>query len=562
MLIKTLFFILTATMLLLPLNNSTQAPQYDLLIKRGRIVDGSGRAGYVADLAVKDDRIAAIGNLSQATAARVIDAQGLVVAPGFIDLLGQSETYLLIDPRAMSKVMMGVTTEITGEGESIAPINARQIKEQEDFLRRFNLTIDWRTLDEYFKRLEKQGSGVNLGTFVGATQVREYVIGYDDRQPTASELEEMKKLVADAMLDGALGLSTSLQYVPARFAKTDELVELAKVARQYGGIYATHQRSEANTIDASLDEVFEIAKRAQIPVEIWHLKTAYKNNWGRMPHVLARIKQARDQHLDITADIYPYIAGSTALSASLPPWALEGGTEKMLARLRDPNTRQRLKKEISETQTAWENIYLGSGGPGGVLIGSVVNRELEQLQGKRISEIAAEQKKDPLDALFDFILADNGQTGAIYFMMSETDMRAAMQSPFVSFCTDSGSRATDGPLAGSKSHPRGWGSYPRILGRYVRDEKLLSLEAAVHKATGAPAARVGLRDRGLLREGMFADITVFDPNKIIDRATFEMPNQYPIGVEYVLVNGKISVDKGQRTTALAGRVLRGPGYRR
>ena len=562
MLIKTLFFILTATMLLLPLTNSTQAPQYDLLIKRGRIVDGSGRAGYVADLAVKDDRIAAIGNLSQATAARVINAQGLVVAPGFIDLLGQSETYLLIDPRAMSKVMMGVTTEITGEGESIAPINARQIKEQEDFLRRFNLTIDWRTLDEYFKRLEKQGSGLNLGTFVGATQVREYVIGYDDRQPTASELEEMKKLVADAMLDGALGLSTSLQYVPARFAKTDELVELAKVARQYGGIYATHQRSEANTIDASLDEVFEIAKRAQIPVEIWHLKTAYKNNWGRMPHVLARIKQARDQHLDITADIYPYIAGSTALSASLPPWALEGGTEKMLARLRDPNTRQRLKKEISETQTAWENIYLGSGGPGGVLIGSVVNRELEQLQGKRISEIAAEQKKDPLDALFDFILADNGQTGAIYFMMSETDMRAAMQAPFVSFCTDSGSRATDGPLAGSKSHPRGWGSYPRILGRYVRDEKLLSLEAAVHKATAAPAARVGLRDRGLLREGMFADITVFDPNKIIDRATFEMPNQYPIGVEYVLVNGKISVDKGQRTTALAGRVLRGPGYRR
>ena len=549
-------------MLLLPLTNSTQAPQYDLLIKRGRIVEGSGRAGYVADLAVKDDRIAAIGNLSQATAARVINAQGLVVAPGFIDLLGQSETYLLIDPRAMSKVMMGVTTEITGEGESIAPINARQIKEQEDFLRRFNLTIDWRTLDEYFKRLEKQGSGVNLGTFVGATQVREYVIGYDDRQPTASELEEMKKLVADAMLDGALGLSTSLQYVPARFAKTDELVELAKVARQYGGIYATHQRSEANTIDASLDEVFEIAKRAQIPVEIWHLKTAYKNNWGRMPHVLARIKQARDQHLDITADIYPYIAGSTALSASLPPWALEGGTEKMLARLRDPNTRQRLKKEISETQTAWENIYLGSGGPGGVLIGSVVNRELEQLQGKRISEIAAEQKKDPLDALFDFILADNGQTGAIYFMMSETDMRAAMQSPFVSFCTDSGSRATDGPLAGSKSHPRGWGSYPRILGRYVRDEKLLSLEAAVHKATAAPAARVGLRDRGLLREGMFADITVFDPNKIIDRATFEMPNQYPIGVEYVVVNGKISVDKGQRTTALAGRVLRGPGYRR
>ncbi|MEN3327801.1 MAG: N-acyl-D-amino-acid deacylase, partial [Acidobacteriota bacterium] len=468
---------------------------------------------------------------------------------------------LLIDPRAMSKVMMGVTTEITGEGESIAPINERQIKEQEDFLKRFNLTIDWRTLDEYFKRLEKQGSGVNLGTFVGATQVREYVIGYDDRAPTAPELDQMKKLVADAMRDGALGLSTSLQYVPARFAKTDELIELAKVAHQYGGIYATHQRSEANTIDASLDEAFEIAQKAQIPVEIWHLKTAYKKNWGRMSHVLARIKQARDRGLDVTADIYPYIAGSTSLSACLPPWAQEGGVDKMLARLRDPQTRQRLKKEISEEQTEWENIYLGSGGPSGVLIGSVVNRELDSLQGKRISEIAAEQKKDPLDTLFDFILADHGQTGAIYFMMSEDDMRLAMQSPFVSFCTDSGSRATDGPLAGSKSHPRGWGSYPRILGHYVRDEKLLSLESAIHKMTGGPAARVGLRDRGLLKEGMFADITIFDPAKVIDKATFESPNQYPAGIEYVLVNGKISVDKGQRTSALSGHVLRGAGYK-
>ncbi|HJY31034.1 MAG TPA: D-aminoacylase [Pyrinomonadaceae bacterium] len=538
-----------------------QSPQYDVLIRGGKIVDGSGRAAYTADVAIKDDRIVKIGNLAQATATRTIDARGLVVAPGFIDMLGQSETYLLIDPRANSKVMMGVTTEITGEGESIAPINERQIKEQEDFLRRFNLTIDWRTLDQYFKRLERQGSGVNLGTFVGATQVREYVIGYDDRPPTPQELDQMKKLVADAMRDGALGVSTSLQYVPARFAKTDELVELAKVAHQYGGIYATHQRSEANTIDASLDEVFEIAQKAQIPVEIWHLKTAYKKNWGRMAHVLTRIKQARDRGLDVTADIYPYIAGSTALSACLPPWALEGGTDKMLNRLRDPQTRQRLKKEISEEQTEWENIYLGSGGPGGVLIGSVVNRELEPLQGKRISEIAEQQKKDPLDVVFDLILADHGQTGAIYFMMSEADMRLAMQSPFVSFCTDSGARATDGPLAGSKSHPRGWGSYPRILGRYVRDEKLLSLESAVHKMTGGPAARVGLRDRGLIREGMFADITVFDPARVIDTATFESPNQYPAGIEYVLVNGKVSVDKGQRTPALAGHVLRGPGYK-
>jgi len=537
-------------------------PQFDVLIKNGRIVDGSGSPGYNADIAIKDRRIARIGNLANATATKTIDASGMVVAPGFIDMLGQSETYLLIDPRGMSKVMMGVTTEITGEGESIAPINDRQIKEQEDFLKRFNLTIDWRTLDEYFKRLEKQGTGLNLGTFVGATQVREYVIGYDDRSPTPQQLEQMKQLVASAMRDGALGLSTSLQYIPARFAKTDEIVELAKVASQYGGIYATHQRSEANALDESLNEVFEIARRAKIPAEIWHLKTAYKKNWGRMPEILNKIKNARAQGLDITADIYPYIAGSTALSACLPPWAQEGGTQQMLSRLRDPESRKRLKSEISVDQKDWENIYLGSGGPGGILIGSVVNRDLEPMQGKRLSEIAEEQKKDPLDALFDFILADHAQTGAIYFMMSEDDMRAAMKAPFVSFCTDSGSRATDGPLAGSKSHPRGWGSYPRILGHYVRDEHLITLEAAIHKMTGGPAARVGLKDRGLLKTGMFADITVFNPKTIIDTATFEQPNQYPVGIEYVLVNGQISVDKGQRTTALAGRAIRGPGYKK
>jgi dihydroorotase/N-acyl-D-amino-acid deacylase len=544
-------------------NTSKAAPpQYDLLIRNGTVVDGSGAPRYRADVGVKGDRIVRIGKLRNARATREIDATGMVVAPGFIDMLGQSETYLLIDPRAMSKVMMGVTTEVTGEGESIAPINERQIKEQEDFNRRYKLTMDWRTLDEYFNRLEKQGAGVNLATFVGATQVREYVVGYDNRPPTAAELEQMKQLVAAAMKDGALGLSTSLQYVPARFAKTDEIVELAKVARQYGGIYATHQRSEANALDESLAEVFEIGRRAQIPVEIWHLKTAYKKNWGRMPEVLGKIKRARAQGLDITADIYPYIAGSTSLSACLPPWALEGGTEQMLSRLKDKRTRERLKTEITTDAKEWENIYLGSGGASGVLIGAVVNRDLEAMQGKRLSQIAEEQKKDPLDALFDLILADHGQTGAIYFMMSEDDMRAAMRSPFVSFCTDSGARANDGPLAGSKSHPRGWGSYPRILGKYVREEHLLTLEQAVHKMTGMPAKRVGLSDRGLLRVGSFADIVIFNPATVIDRATFEAPNQHPEGINYVLVNGQLEVDKGQRTPSLAGRVLRGPGYRK
>ena len=530
--------------------SSINAPaKYDIIIRNGRVVDGTGRPAFRNDVAINGDRIVEMGDLRNVPAKRIIDARGQIVAPGFIDMLGQSEQYVLIDPRAMSKVMMGVTTEITGEGESIAPLNDRILKEQEDFNRRFNLTVDWRTLGEYFQRLDKQGAGVNLGTFVGATQVREYVIGYDDRPPTAAELEQMKKLVADAMKDGALGVSTSLQYVPARFAKTDEIVELAKVAHQYGGIYITHQRSEANAIDDSMKEVFEIARRAHIPAEIWHFKTAYKKNWGRMPEMLCRIAAARRQGLKITADVYPYVAGSTSLSACLPPWALEGGTDRMIARLKDTATRERLKKEIGTDSKDWENIYLGSGGPSGILIGAVVNRELESWQGKRLSEIAAAQKKAPLDALFDFIIADHGQTGAIFFMMQESDMQAALESPFVSFCTDSGARANDGPLAGAKSHPRGWGSYPRILGKYVRDEHLMPLEFAIHKMTGLPASNVGLKQRGLLREGYFADLTIFDPKTVIDRATFEDPNQYPVGINFVIVNGQIEVDNGKRTPA-------------
>jgi N-acyl-D-amino-acid deacylase len=543
------------------LKSIASSVEYDIIIRNGRVIDGTGRPAFPADVAIKGDRIASIGNLRGARAKRVIDARGQIVAPGFIDMLGQSEQYVLIDPRAMSKVMMGVTTEITGEGESIAPLNDRILKEQEDFNRRYNLRVDWRTLGEYFDRLGKQGAGVNLGTFVGATQVREYVIGYDDRQPTPAELEQMKRLVAAAMKDGALGVSTSLQYVPARFAKTDEIVELAKVAHQYGGIYITHQRSEANAIDESMKEVFEIARRANIPAEIWHFKTAYQKNWGRMPEMLRRIETARRQGLKITADVYPYVAGSTSLSACLPPWAIEGGTDRMVARLRDPQTRARLKKEITTDSKDWENIYLGSGGPSGILIASVVNRDLESSQGKRLSEIATEQSKDPLDALFDFIIADHGQTGAIFFMMKESDMQAALKSPFVSICTDNGARATDGPLAGSKSHPRGWGTYPRILGRYVREQHLMPLELAIHKMTGLPAGNLSLPSRGLIREGYFADITIFDPKTVIDRATFEEPNQYPVGINFVIVNGQIEVDKGQRTPALAGRVLRGPGYK-
>jgi N-acyl-D-amino-acid deacylase len=536
--------------------------EYDLLIKNGRIVDGTGSPWYRADVAVRGDRIVKIGKLAEAKARRVIEARNLVVAPGFIDMLGQSEMSVLIDPRAMSKIMQGVTTEITGEGESPAPLNDALAREQGEYFKKYNLQLDWRTFGEYFARLERQRMAINLGTFVGATQLRALVIGFENRPPTPEELEQMKKLVAEAMEDGALGLSTSLQYVPARFAKIEELIELAKVAARYGGIYITHQRSEANAIVESLDEVFTIAERARIPAEIWHLKTAYKPNWGRMPEVLALIEAARHRGLDITANQYPYPAASTSLAACLPPWALEGGTEKMLERLKDPATRARLKREISADANDWENIYRGSGGAPGVMIASVGNEELGRYQGKRLAEIATEEKKHELDALFDLILADRGQTGAIYFMMSEDDVREALAWRWVAVGSDNSARATDGPLAGSKAHPRGYGTFPRILGRYVREEKLLTLEDAIYKMTWRAAWRVGLRDRGQINEGMYADITIFDPEKIIDRASFEAPNQYPEGINYVIVNGVIAVDEGKFTGKLAGRPVRGPGYQR
>lgn len=537
------------------------AGPFDILIKHGTVVDGSGAPSFKADVGITGDRISTIGDLKPAKASRTIDARDLIVAPGFIDMLGQSEHLLLIDPRGMSKIMMGITTEITGEGESAAPINERLINEHEEFNRHYNLTIDWHTLDDYFKRIERQGTGLNLGTFVGATQVRAYVIGFDDRKPTAAELNQMKQLVAEAMADGALGLSTSLQYVPGRFAETDEIVEMAKVVRGHGGIYITHQRSEANALDESLAEVFEIARRASIPTEIWHLKTAYKKNWGRMPQVLNRIKEERAAGSDITANVYPYIAGSTSLRACLPPWALEGGIQRMLDRLKDATTRAQIKEHLMIDTDIWENIYLGSGEASGILISSVGNPDLEFLQGKRLSEIAKEQRKNPIDSLFDLVLADKGETGAIYFMMDEGDLRAAIKAPFVSFCTDTGARATDGPLSRTKSHPRGWGAYPRILGRYVREERLLTLTEAIHKMTGMPATRVNLKDRGFIREQMFADVTIFNPRTVIDKATFEMPNQYPEGIHYVIVNGQIGVDQGRRTSAPAGRALRGPGYK-
>ena len=538
---------------------------YDIVISNGRIVDGTGAPWFRGDIGIRGDRIVRIGDLHAATAKQRIDAKNLVVSPGFIDMLGQSEFNVLVDNRAASKILQGVTTEITGEGSSIAPINERIITEQlSGQAAHYNLTVDWRSLADYFTRLEQRTHpAINLGTFVGAGGIRNYVIGENDRAATPAELDEMKRLVAQAMEQGALGLSSSLQYMPDRFATTDELVELAKVAAQFGGIYITHQRSESGKIFESLDEIFAIADRAKIPAEIFHLKTAYKANWGKMAEVLKRIHEARDRGLDVTADQYPYIRASNGLDACLPLWMREGGKDKMIARLKDPLQRERAKKEMDDQQAkGWENQWYGSGGSDGVMLSSVLNGDLKKYEGKSLTEIGRLMGKDPRDAVMDLVIADRGESSVVISIMTEDDVKLALKDPLIAIGTDSSARAEDGPLSDTKSHPRGWGSFPRILGKYVREERLLTLEEAIRKMTSRAATRVGLADRGILREGMMADITVFDPATIRDVATFEDPNHYSAGVKWVLVNGRPVVADGKITAERPGRPLRGPGYRK
>lgn len=545
---------------------SAQRParQFDVLIVNGRVVDGTGAPWFRADVGITGERIAAIGTLGDATAATRIDAANLVVAPGFIDLLGQSEFNVLVDPRAASKILQGVTTEVTGEGSSIAPVNDRLIGEAAANAAHFGVAQDWRTLADYFRRLdERTHPAINVATFVGAGGVRNYVIGKDDRPATPPELEQMKQLVAQAMEQGALGVSTSLQYVPDRFASTDEIVELAKVAAKYGGVYFTHQRSESVRIFESLDEVFAIAERAKISAEIWHLKTAYKASFGKMPEVLKRIEAARARGLDITANQYPYTRASNGLDSCLPLWAREGGLDKTLARLKDPATRERIKKDMDDPNaTTWENQWYGANGGDGVMLSTVLNPELQKYEGMTLTAIGKAMAKDPRDAVMDLVIADRGESSVITSIMDEDDVRAAMRNPLVGVGTDSGARAEDGRLSENKSHPRAWGSFPRILGRYVRDVHLLTLEEAVRKMTSKAAARVHLTDRGLLRPGMVADLTLFDPAAIHDVATFEQPNRYSTGVRHVFVNGRRVVADGAITTERPGRALRGPGFTR
>jgi N-acyl-D-amino-acid deacylase len=542
----------------LPHTLSSQQSPYDLIIRNGRIIDGTGSPWYSGDIGIRHGRIVTIGSLVGAKADSTIDAAGMVVAPGFIDMLGQSDLSILVNPHVPSKTFQGITTEFTGEGGSVAPLNDRIIAAERLTYDHLNITPDWRTLAEYFARLERQGIGINVGHYVGATQVRRVVVGDEDRAPTADEMKRMGEHVAQAMRDGAVGLSTSLQYPPAPYATTDELIALAAVASRYGGVYATHMRSESDAILPALDEAIRIGREARIPVEIWHLKTAGKRNWGRMSEVVAKIESARRAGVDIAADTYAYTAWFNSLSAMVPPWAHDGGTAKLLARLRDPAARRRIRRDM-ETPGSWENnSWQEISGPKAILIGAVQNPALLSLQGKTLAEVAKQKRTDAITALLDLLIEDQGYTYVAVFGMSEPDVVLALKQPWVSINNDSQGTAPDGILGKDHPHPRAYGTFPRILRKYVREEKQLTLEDAIRKFTSLPAQRMRLGNRGVLKTGMWADVVVFDPAQVRDLATFAQPNQLSEGMRWVLVNGVPVIANGKATGALPGKVLRGP----
>jgi N-acyl-D-amino-acid deacylase len=538
---------------------------FDVVILHGHIVDGTGSPWYSGDVGIRGGKIAAIGDLANTPAKRTIDAHGDVVAPGFIDMLGQSELTILVDPRLPSKIFQGITTEITGEGNSVAPVNDAMLAADRAGFEHYRITPDWRTLRQYFARLEKQGMGINLATYVGATSVRRMVLGDADVQPTPAQLDQMKSLVDQAMRDGAVGLSTALQYAPAPYARTDELIALAAEASKFGGIYATHMRSEGDTVLESIDEATRIGREAHIPVEIWHLKAAGKANWGKMPQIVARIDAARAAGVDVSANTYAYTAWFNTFSAFIPPWAHDGGDTQLVARLKDPATRARIRKDMmtagkDSAGENWDNEWQEVPGPGAVLIAVVQNPELAPLQGKRLSDVAALWHEDAIDALCDLLIKDKAFTEVAVFGMDEPDVLLALQQPWVSVDNDSSGTSPEGMLGSEHPHPRAYGTFPRILRKYVREEKQLMLPDAIRKFTALPAQRMRLTDRGVLKQGMAADVVIFDPATITDKSTYENPNQFSQGMEYVLVNGVPVIADGKMTGELPGKVLRGPGY--
>jgi len=541
-------------------SQSPAFPSFDLVITNGHIVDGSGSPWYSGDVGIRDGKILAIGNLTAAARKRTIDAQGRVVAPGFIDMLGQSDLTILVEPRLPSKIFQGITTEITGEGGSAAPLNDAIVRADRSGYEHYHMTPDWRTFRQYFAKLESQGIGINLASYVGATQVRRMVLGDDDIQPTPQQLEQMKALVRQALRDGAVGVSTSLEYAPAPYAKTEELIALATEAAKSGGIYATHMRNESDAVLPAIDEALRIGREAHIPVEIWHLKVAGKQNWGRMPEVIAKIDAARAEGTDVSANTYAYTAWFNAFSAFIPPWAHDGGDAKLIERLKDPALRARIRKEMMTPSSDWDNEWVEIPGPESVLIGVVQNPKLLPLQGKTLAEVAKIWGKDPIDALCDLLIADNAFTEVAVFGMSEPDVVLALQQPWVSIDNDSSGTSTEGLLGQEHPHPRAYGTFPRILHKYVGEEHKLTLEDAIRKFSALPAQRMRLTDRGVLKAGMWADVVIFDTAKVRDLATFEEPNQLSQGMDYVLVNGVPVIDQGKMTGAKPGKVLRGAGY--
>jgi N-acyl-D-amino-acid deacylase len=537
----------------------SQVPQFDVVIRGGTVYDGTGATGRRADVALRGDRIAGIGDLSGTGAATIVDATGLAVSPGFINMLSWATESLLVDGRSQGDIRQGVTTEIFGEGSSMGPLNDAMKKRAYEQMGDIKYEITWTTLSEYLRQLERRGVAPNVASFIGATTIREHVIGLEDRKPTPEQMEQMRALVRQEMEAGALGIGSSLIYAPAFYASTEELIELCKVAASYGGRYISHMRSEGNRLIEAVEELIRIAREAKIPAEIYHLKAAGEANWPRMDKVITMVEAARKQGLKITADMYTYTAGATGLDAAMPPWVLDGGYEAAYKRLKDPETRKKIAHAIRTPTTEWENLYLAAGSPERVLLVEFKSEALKPLTGKTLAEVANRRGEDPVETIMNLVLEDRSRVGTVYFMMSEENLRKQIRLPWVAFGSDAASMAPEPPFTKSSAHPRAYGNFARLLGKYVREEKVIPLGEAVHRLTGLPATNLGLDRRGFLREGMFADVVVFDPAKVADRATFEKPHQYAVGVQHVFVNGIHVLRHGEHTGATPGRALWGAG---
>jgi N-acyl-D-amino-acid deacylase len=538
---------------------SPSPADFDVIIKGGTVYDGTGAEPRQADVAIRGDRIAGVGDFKSARAKNVIDAKGLAVAPGFINMLSWSTQSLIQDGGSQSEIREGVTTEIMGEGESMGPVNegVRQhmLQTQADI----KYDIKWNTLAEYLQYLEKRGVSCNVASFIGATTVREYVIGFENKDPTPEQLDQMRELVRQEMEAGALGIGTSLIYPPAFYAKTEELIELCKVAAKYQGKYISHMRSEGNRLLDAVDELIRISREAGLPAEVYHIKAAGKQNWGKLDDLLSRIEAAQKEGLKITADMYTYPAAGTGLDACLPPWTEDGGYPALFKRLRDPATREKIAAEVSKDNDEWENLYIGAGSPEKILLFGFKSDKLKPLTGKSLAEVAKMRGKDPITTIMDLIAEDESRIDTIYFLMSEENVKRELAKPWVSFGSDEASQAPEGVFLKSNPHPRAYGNFARVLGKYVRNEKVIPMKEAIRRLSGLPATNLGLDHRGFLKEGMFADVVVFDPATISDRATFDKPHQYAVGTKHVFVNGVQVIKDGDHTGAKPGRALWGPG---